>query len=62
MNELLFEKREIVELSQDEMMAVDGGTSPVCAWAVMAAMESSVACGTAACYAANAAYEYYRTH
>ena len=53
MNELLFEKREIVELSQDEMMAIDGGTSPVCAWAVVAAVDSSIPCGMAACAAIN---------
>jgi hypothetical protein len=62
MNELLFEKREIVELSYDEMMTVDGGTTVVCAYGVMLVMESSVGCGVAACMAANAAYEYVRTH
>lgn len=62
MNELLFEKREIVELSFDEMMAVDGGTTPVCAFAIEAAYASSVGCGVAIAGAAVAAYEYVRTH
>ena len=59
MNELLFEKREIVELSHDEMMAVDGGTTPVCAWAVAAAVESSMMCGMAAMAAINAVGTWY---
>lgn len=37
----LFEKRAIVELSSDEMMAIDGGTTPVC----LIALASSVECG-----------------
>jgi len=30
----LFEKRTVAELSADEMMEIDGGTTPVCAVAV----------------------------
>ncbi|GAA4039208.1 hypothetical protein GCM10022409_26060 [Hymenobacter glaciei] len=58
MNELLFEKREIVELSHDEMMAVDGGTTPVCA----AAAASSLACGMAAMTLINAVGTWYDNH
>ena len=30
----LFEKRTVAELSADEMMQIDGGTTPVCAAAI----------------------------
>lgn len=36
----LFEKRAIVELSPDEMMGIDGGTTPVC----LIALTSSEGC------------------
>lgn len=43
---VLFEKRAIVELSQDEMMEIDGGTTPLCALGI-AAFVGGVAVGRA---------------
>jgi lactobin A/cerein 7B family class IIb bacteriocin len=50
----MFESRTIVELSDAEMMQIDGGTTPVCA----AAVASSHICGTIAIAAAGALIGY----
>lgn len=46
--EELFDKRTIVELSDSELAEVQGGTTPVCAWAAGAAAASSAYCAGAA--------------
>jgi len=43
-SEMLFEKRVVAELTDAEMMNIDGGTTPVCAWAAGAAAASSTYC------------------
>jgi lactobin A/cerein 7B family class IIb bacteriocin len=43
-SEMLFEKRIVAELTQAELMDIDGGTTPACAWAAGAAAASSTYC------------------
>lgn len=55
---LAFNKSSIVELNDAQLLEVDGGTTPVCAWAAAAAVASSTSCAAVAAAAIGGAISY----
>lgn len=56
--EILFQKRTVAELSENEMVLVDGGTSTPCVGAATAAAAGAIAAGYVLIQVAQAGYQF----